>query len=290
MYTFSPNTKIDSSKVNFNFAGLADGTLDDTENSLETFRNDHVVDYVVSGGLWIADFYGSTLYASMSAMVAIISGKRVTVPAVTAHLFTASKDTYIYCDNTGQLTYTEVTLNAASPALPADSILICIIQTSAISIENFADINQGQPNKTKPTTCNVGKAGIDSLGNKIYNRDPSGLLVFTANGNLGTSGDVLSLTLPLLVQTRLTITGHISTECVNTPSCALYSRLYVDGGSVDEKRIDTDATAKVWTSFPHEWQADVASGSKIVKLNLAISGGGYFQYTASSLKIEARPV
>lgn len=66
MYTFNPNTKIESAKVNANFAGLADGTLDDDNNSLELFRNEAMYDFVASGCVWTGDSYGVNRNASMT--------------------------------------------------------------------------------------------------------------------------------------------------------------------------------------------------------------------------------
>lgn len=133
------------------------------------------------------------------------------------------------------------------------------------------------------------KDRLDSLGNRICLRNQHAPLTFTANVNLAGSGDVLSLTLPLLQDMRLEVEGLLSTNCINTPSCAMYSTLYVDGTNVDQKRIDTSGVGTVWASFPHAWQQTVSSGSRIIKLNLTLGGGGYFQYTAATLKITARP-
>lgn len=270
--------------------GVANGDLATENNNLPLWREKSLPDYVVNGCVITGDSYGSTLYASMSAGQVIINGALIDVDAVANRAFTASKDTYVDVDINGALTYTEVSNNAASPALTTSRVRLGVIVTGASSIASANSVNQGQPEKTVPTTCNLGKSGIDSLGNKICRRDPHAPLIFSVNTNLGGSGDVTSLTLPLLDDTRLYITGELSTECVNTPSCALYSRLYVDGSNVDEKRIDTDTVARVWTNFPHSYQCILGAGSKIVKINLSIGGGGYFQYTCTTLKIIAYPV
>ena len=272
--------------------GTFTGDITEKGTTLTTMRDELGYDYVVSGGVWTGDSYGSTRNASMTALVCYINGQRGTVSAVTARSFTASKDTYIDVLNTAgtfSLVYTEVANNAASPALAANSLRLGIVVTGASNIAAATSVNQGLPASTVPTTCNVGGAGIDSLGNKIYRRDPLAPLIFSVNTNLGGQNDVSSLTLPLLVNSRIMVTGHLSTQCVNTPSCAMYSRLYVDGVSVDEKRIDTDATAKVWAGFPHSYQGYLASGSRIVKLNLTIGGGGYYQYTCTAMVITVWP-
>jgi len=101
-------------------------------------------DFVASGLIWTGDSYGSTRVASMTAGVVYINGERVTVSAVTARTFTASKDTYVDVSSTGALSYTEVANNAASPSLAANSIRIAIIVTGASSIADANSINFGR--------------------------------------------------------------------------------------------------------------------------------------------------
>jgi hypothetical protein len=194
MYTFSPSTKIESAKVNANFAGLADGTLDDDNNSLELYRNEGLYDFVASGCVWTGDAYGSTRVASMTAGVVYINGIRVVVAAVSSRTFTASKDTYIYVDSTGALTYSEVSNNAASPAFPTNSILLAIVVTGASTIASALSINQGRIGHTTaniylPTSmASTPSAGVitDSNGYRVYPTDPAGKLV-ASNSRLALS-------------------------------------------------------------------------------------------------------
>ena len=136
-----------------------------------------IFDHVVSGGVWTGDAYASTRNASMTAMVCYINGLPITIAAVTARSFTASKDTYIDVlsngDNTGTLVYTEVANNAASPALAASSIRIGIIVTGASNIASVASINQGQEGKLLPIASSTPYMTTDSLGNLICPRDPN---------------------------------------------------------------------------------------------------------------------
>lgn len=138
--------------------------------------------YIVSGCVWTADAAGSTRAASMTAGVVYVNGKRLTVAAVTAHLFTASKDTYVdfqdNLDGTAKLVYTEATNNAASPAIPnslvdATNIRNAILITGASNIANAAAINQGQYNALLPIVSSTPYAFTDSLGNLINPRDPN---------------------------------------------------------------------------------------------------------------------
>lgn len=140
--------------------------------SLTTIRSENTFDFVASGCVWTADSAGSTLNGSMTSGVVYLSGKRVTVSAVTAHGFTASKDTYIDVDNTGTLHYTEVTNNAASPALSSGYLRLAIIVTGASSIAASTSINQGQESLVLPIASSVAYSVTDSLGNLICPRDP----------------------------------------------------------------------------------------------------------------------
>ncbi len=166
------------------FEALQDGTafaedtfkLSQINGTEELFTN-----YVASGCVWSGDAYGSTRVASMTSGVVYINGERLTVSAVTSRTFTASKDTYVDLsdngDGTALITYTEVTNNAASPALAANSIRIAIIVTGASNIANVGSINQGQPGKLLPVASSNYYMVCDSLGNKICNRNPNGGLL-----------------------------------------------------------------------------------------------------------------
>lgn len=151
--------------------------LEDAGTPLSTYRANYLYDFVYSGGVWTGDSYGSTRNASMTAMVCYINGRRISISAVTARSFTASKDTYVdvldNADGTGTLVYTEVTNNAASPALASNSIRIAIIVTGAGSIANAGSVNQGQEEKVLPIASSVAYSVTDSLGNLICSRDPN---------------------------------------------------------------------------------------------------------------------
>ena len=151
--------------------------LEDYGVPLSTYRANTMFDHVASGGVWTGDAYASTRNASMTAMVCYINGRRISISAVTARSFTASKDTYIdvldNADGTGTLVYTEVANNAASPALAANSLRIGIIVTGASNIASVASINQGQEGKVLPIASSIPYMTTDSLGNLICPRDPN---------------------------------------------------------------------------------------------------------------------
>lgn len=187
--------------------------LEDMSVALSTYRANTTFDHVISGGVWTGDSYGSTRAASMTALVCMINGRRLTVSAVTARSFTASKDTYIdvldNADGTATLVYTEATNNAASSALAANSIRIGIIVTGASSIANAAAINQGQEDKVLPIASSIPYAVTDSLGNLICPRDPNRRILgyrqivvdFTLSAAQTTPTQITGLSCPVIVPT-----------------------------------------------------------------------------------------
>lgn len=177
-----------------------------------THTDDLTYDHVLSGGVWSPDSAGSNRNASMTALVAYINGRKISISAVTARTFTASKDTYIDIldnqDGTGTLVYTEVSNNAASPSLAANSMRIGIIITGASSIANTGSVNQGQVTKVLPIASSIPYTVTDSLGNLICPRDPQrkvlGYRQITSNFTTTTAGsyvDVTGLSAPVIVPT-----------------------------------------------------------------------------------------
>jgi hypothetical protein len=161
----------------FSYAEIATGFPSNLAISPETtlLLDESAYDFVVSGGIWSGDSYGSTRNASMTALTCYINGQRGTVAAVAARSFTASRDTYVDVLNTNgtfTLVYTEVTNNAASPALAANSIRLGIVVTGASNIANSGSINQGQLSALLPVNSSQYYQGFDSLGNPIYNTNP----------------------------------------------------------------------------------------------------------------------
>jgi len=206
--------------------------MEDSGN-LNTFKDESMFDHVVSGGVWTGDSYGSTRAASMTAIVAVVSGKRVTASAVTARTFTASRDTYVSISDTGALAYSEVTNNAASPTLPANSMWVAIIVTGASSIASVASINQGQEDKVLPIASSTPYTVTDSNGNLICNRDPNSKLLgfrqiissFTPGSDSTSAVDVTGLSLTVIVPTgrKIKVTGYC--PAVSTSSAAAASNL-----------------------------------------------------------------
>lgn len=146
---------------------------------MQTYFNEGTLNYVASGLIWTGDSLGSTRNGSMTSGVVYIAGKRVTVAAVSAHTFTASKDTYVDVtttsgNNTGTLVYTEASNNGASPALAASSVRLAIVVTAAGSIAASTSIMQGGTANINPTiSSQILNYGLDSLGNSVYPSNPT---------------------------------------------------------------------------------------------------------------------
>ena len=186
--------------------GTFSGVVSDFGTTLPAIRAENTFDFVASGGVWTADSVGVNLNASMTAMVCYINGRRIAISAITAHAFTASKDTYIdvldNADGTGTVVYTEATTNAASPALAVNSIRICIIQAAA-TITATTKVNQGQEDRVFPIASSIPYAVTDSLGNLICPRDSMkrtlGYRQVIANqGSITTIVDITGLSVPFI--------------------------------------------------------------------------------------------
>ena len=187
-------------------AGTLPASASTTAGNVETRFTDNFFDYVASGCVWSGDAYASTRNASMTAGVAYIGGKRLVISAITARSFTASKDTYIDLDTSGSPTYTEVTNNAASPALTSGYVRIGIIVTGASNIAAVGSVNQGQEDKVLPIASSVAYAVTDSLGNMICPRDPNRRIIghrrtIADQGSITAEVDLTGLSVPVIVPT-----------------------------------------------------------------------------------------
>lgn len=170
------------------FEALQDGTafaVNNVTSANIANLSEIVPNFVFSGGIWSGDAYASTRAASMTAAVCYIDGIRTTVSPVTARTFTASKDTYVDISSGGTLIYTEVTNDAASPALAASSIRLAIITTGASNIASVNAIHQGNVNASAVCsaglTCNTSTkmrvGNSDSLGNLIRPNSPRSRII-----------------------------------------------------------------------------------------------------------------
>lgn len=185
MTTSWADTLVDILKISHN----DDGTIKDNAITTETQFTDNVdpakrlsevmFDHIASGCVLTGTGYGSTLAWSLTEGVVYINGRRLTVAAATG-VVAATKDTYFDLLDPGTgtvatLVYTGAnsgTVNAASPALAANSVRMAIIQSGA-NIAAVTAINQGQEYKLLPIASSVPYQVTDSLGNLICPRDPN---------------------------------------------------------------------------------------------------------------------
>jgi len=219
--TYSTDQILDPTEHKATHDGLASGSEDVNNNKLELFRGEALANFVSGGGVWTADNAGVNRNASMTSVVAYINGKRVTASAVSARTFTASKDTYVDLGDDGVITYTEVANNAASPSLASNAIRIAVVITGATTIASQNAINQGQLGPTGPTISSVILSVVDSLGNLIYNRNPTpGVIGYrqatSDQGGITSEVDLTGLSVPVIVPANKRIKITTFTLFANT--------------------------------------------------------------------------
>lgn len=242
MTTSWADTLVDILKIAHN----DDGTIKDNAITTEAQFTDNVdpakrtqetiFDHVASGCVLTGTGYGSTLAWSLTAGVVYINGRRLTVAAATG-VVVATKDTYFDLLDPGTgtvatLVYTggnSVTVNAASPALAANSVRIAIIQSGA-NIASVAAVNQGEQNKLLPIASSNPYAVTDSLGNLICPRDPNRKVLGyrEINSNVSsitatTPTAVTGLSVPVIVPTgrkvKITVQFERTSNTNNGSAC-----------------------------------------------------------------------
>lgn len=106
--------------------------------NLEKWRNEAKLSFITSGLIWSAL---SGLNGAMTTGTYYnSSGVRAVIAAIASRAFTASRDTYVYIDNTNSIGYSEVTNNATAPALPANSTWVAVVITSASAITSIRQV------------------------------------------------------------------------------------------------------------------------------------------------------
>lgn len=105
--------------------------------STDTSLAEWYVDSVVSGLVVTQD---TGLDGDISGGDVYISLAKYTISAVTGHTFTASVDTYVDVGDDTVITYTEVAIDAAAPALAADAIRLAKVRTDGSGITAITDL------------------------------------------------------------------------------------------------------------------------------------------------------
>ena len=104
--------------------------------------NNLMPDYVYSGGLAPTS---TSLVSTITACVAYVEGVRVSV-AATAKTFTASKDTYVDLDTSGEYQYSAVNNDAAEPDVADNAIRMFRVvtdETKVTTVTDFRSLNAG---------------------------------------------------------------------------------------------------------------------------------------------------
>lgn len=267
-------------------SGTFSGVVSDSGSTLATIRNDSGFDFIVSGGVWSGDSYGSTRNGSMTALVCYQNGQRGTISAVTAHSFTASKDTYVDILNTSgtfTIVYTAVNNNVASPALAANSIRLAIIVTGASNIAASTSVNQGQEFMVLPLISSNALSVTDSLGNLICPRDPQRKLLgyrqilttfSTANS---TQTQITGLTCPVIVPTgrKVKITyfaDYITATATAVVQTQAWDGVVASGTSLQEVRAKLADSADQ-KNTPLEVITTPTTASKTYNMGTATTAG-----------------
>jgi hypothetical protein len=227
-----------------------------------------IYDFIESGCVWSGDAYGSTLNASMTAGVVWLAGKRLTVAAVTARAFTASKDTYVDFsdagDGTAAINYdNSAANNAASPALTAGRLRAAIIVAGGANIANVGSINMGEEAKVLPIASSIPYAVTDSLGNLICPRDPNRKILGyrqaianTTTGGASTDTQIVGLTVPVIIPTgrKVKITMDIpqtqhTSGVICTVQCRIWDGTVGAGTQLSQQQESHDSANILYNNF-----------------------------------------
>lgn len=250
--------------------------------------------FVASGCVWSGDSYGGSLNGSMTSGVIYVNGYRLAVSSISAHAFTASKDTYVDIDYLGNITYTEASNNAASPALAANSLRLAIIVSGAGSIAAAGSVNQGQEGLVLPIASSIPYQVSDSLGNLICNRSSrSGVLSvrqITSNQTIASStpAQVAGISCPVIVPTgrKIKITVSVSKIANNSASgsttLTIWDGVVNSGTQLQGATFDQHATVSEGVPAFFSVIVTPTSTSKTYNLGNATNGTGTSTLIGSS--------
>lgn len=164
----------DGSQIN---AGSVVASAFNASINPNTLLNDTIKPFVAANCIWsavsssppVGTMTGGLIYVGPSGAI-----QRVVVNGIGSHTFAASSDTYVDIDYNGNVTYSVVSNNAASPSITANSVRVAIIITNTTAI---TFVNQGQLNSALtnfgPVVSSCSLTYNDSLGNLIYPTDPN---------------------------------------------------------------------------------------------------------------------
>lgn len=221
---------------------------------------ENIGEYVYSGGTIATSV---SLSSTITAMVAYIQNDadgylhRVAT-AATNKTFTASKDTYVYCDYAGAFIYSEVANGAGQPSTPSNSIILAKVVTSGTAVTAVTDLRQTVPTNLRiytyhkngltlsrdaavATTINIGPGDIE-LGSTGKYRANTGwvnlALTTTGIGGLDTGSlaqgyyYVFALPDDTNAVNYKTIASTSSTDATSVTNERLIGWFYADSASI----------------------------------------------------------
>lgn len=185
------------------------------EGNLVKYRNEAVINFVASGIVWSVT---TGLGASMTeGVVYTTAGTRVEVDAVSNHLFTASKDTYIDIAPNGDVAYSEVSNNAAAPAITTGYIRVAMVVTGASTVSAVNGLARRNPGNE------IGRFTLGAAGDRLTVQNIPKKKHITIRAILLASGDLNS---------AITI---------NNDTGANYDYREIDNNDAGESRVSVSA-------------------------------------------------
>lgn len=293
----------------------ADALIDLLDNSLQDngllkltaldhfFKpSESVFDYIASGAVLAGLGYGANLNGSLTAGVVYINGLRNLIPSVASRTFTASKDTYVdalYNSNgTATIVYTEVSNNAASPALAANSVRVGIVVSGASSIASIAAINQGQEGKLLPIASGQAYMVTDSLGNLICPRDPNRIILgyreIYADATTAvtfTPQEIIGLRVPFIVpgNSNRKVEVELFTSGFNHSATGGYANMSVSNGSISGvANVIAGSTTQSVNGSASIVPMSAKRGGKTMPPGLATFIAGIYSITAGTTRFSAQ--
>lgn len=258
--------------------------------NLETIRSETSSNFVASGGV-IAKTSGLT--ASFSDIVYYIAGRRYTKSSVANRDYTASKDTYVDIDTSGNLTYVEVSNGATTGmTLTANSLRVAKVVTDGSGINSVTQSGNGPLTVPLRPTGAISAANINFASITLAYTPPLGSTFINGTTTYTDTGLTLTVTIPPGVT-------MIEARIVNgTGNANVASGSYADFQIIDESsnqvaytqiRNVTGTTAAVDPLALSGWSAVTAGSTKTFKVQSRINGSGSSAqlYTGARLVITA---
>ena len=237
--------------------------------------------FVESGG--VITNPGTTQIAFTTPIVYWIAGVRYVASPGTATA-TVSKDNYVYIDVTGTITVTPNTTNAASPALPANSILLGI---GIWGVATASSINQGDPFTVAPVVSSRTLGVVDTNGVQIYPTSPTSNLIGWAQVQASQTGittitDLTGLTSPCIIPAGRHIEiGYSSVVAESTTSDGIQINIR-EGSTTFKIAVVTSPLGTANMSMYDSVPLSPTSGLHTYKISMSNVTGGTVTTSAGS--------